>query len=82
MYLDQGYVPRTVLVPVEFPDREVLGEMLSERTGHRVEILVPQRGEKRSLVIWSDRMRNSRSISASASCSLRRRQSPRRSRTR
>ncbi|HUZ95719.1 MAG TPA: excinuclease ABC subunit UvrC [Edaphobacter sp.] len=50
LYLDQNYVPRSVLVPVEFPDRAVLGEMLSERTGKRVEILVPQRGEKRSLV--------------------------------
>jgi excinuclease ABC subunit C len=50
LYLDQNYVPRSVLVPVEFPDRVVLGEMLSDRTGKRVEILVPKRGEKRSLV--------------------------------
>jgi excinuclease ABC subunit C len=50
LYLDQSYVPRSVLVPVEFPDRAVLAEMLSERSGKRVEILVPQRGEKRSLV--------------------------------
>jgi excinuclease ABC subunit C len=50
LYLDQGYVPRSILVPVDFPDRALLSEMLSERTGHRVEILVPQRGEKRSLV--------------------------------
>jgi excinuclease ABC subunit C len=49
-YLDQTYVPRSVLVPVEFPDRAVLAEMLTERTGKRIEILVPQRGEKRSLV--------------------------------
>jgi excinuclease ABC subunit C len=50
LYLDQSYVPRSVLVPVEFPDRTVLAEMLSERTKKRIEILVPQRGEKRSLV--------------------------------
>ncbi|MBS1823195.1 MAG: excinuclease ABC subunit C [Acidobacteria bacterium] len=50
IYLDQGYVPRSILVPVDFPDRRVLAELLAERTGHRVEILVPQRGEKRSLV--------------------------------
>jgi excinuclease ABC subunit C len=50
LYLDQSYVPRSVLVPVEFPDRAVLAEMLSERTGKRIEILAPQRGEKRSLV--------------------------------
>ncbi|QNI36061.1 excinuclease ABC subunit UvrC [Edaphobacter albus] len=50
LYLDQGYVPRSILVPIDFPDRALLSEMLSERTGHRIEILVPQRGEKRSLV--------------------------------
>jgi excinuclease ABC subunit C len=50
IYLDQSYVPRSILVPVEFPDRALLAEILSERTGRRVEILAPQRGEKRSLV--------------------------------
>jgi excinuclease ABC subunit C len=50
IYLDQSYVPRSILVPVEFPDRGLLAEILSERTGKRVEILAPQRGEKRSLV--------------------------------
>ena len=50
LYLDQGYVPRSILIPVDFPDRMVLAELLAERTGHRVEILAPQRGEKRSLV--------------------------------
>jgi len=50
LYLDQGYVPRSILVPVDFPDRSILAELLSERTGRRVEISVPRRGEKRSLV--------------------------------
>ena len=50
LYLDRGYVPRTILVPVDFPDRVLLAELLTERTGHRIEILAPQRGEKRSLV--------------------------------
>jgi excinuclease ABC subunit C len=50
IYLGNAYVPRTVLVPVDFADRAVLAELLSERTGHRTEILAPQRGEKRSLV--------------------------------
>src|SRR6185312_2934816 len=50
LYLDAGYVPRTVLVPVDFSDRTVLAELLAERCSHRVEILAPQRGDKRSLV--------------------------------
>jgi len=50
LYLDHGYVPRSILVPVDFPDRAILADLLSERTGHRIELLAPQRGEKRSLV--------------------------------
>ena len=50
LYLDQNYVPRTVLLPVDFPDRVVLADLLTESTAHRIEILVPQRGDKRSLV--------------------------------
>jgi excinuclease ABC subunit C len=50
LYLDQSYIPRSILVPIEFPDRAVLAEILTERTGKRIEILAPQRGEKRSLV--------------------------------
>ena len=50
LYLDQNYVPRSILVPVEFPDRALLADALTERMGKRIEILAPQRGEKRSLV--------------------------------
>jgi excinuclease ABC subunit C len=50
LYIDQQYVPRSILVPVDFTDREALCHLLAERTGHRVEIAAPQRGEKRSLV--------------------------------
>jgi len=50
LYLDRNYVPRSVLVPVDFPDRALLAETLTQQTGKRIEILVPQRGEKRSLV--------------------------------
>ena len=50
LYIDQHYVPRTILLPVDFDDRETLASLLTERTGHRIEIAVPQRGEKRSLV--------------------------------
>jgi excinuclease ABC subunit C len=50
LYIDQQYVPRTILVPADFDDRDTLAALLTERTGHRIEIAVPQRGEKRSLV--------------------------------
>ncbi len=50
VYIDQQYVPRTVYAPVDFEDRATLEELLSEKRQRRVEILVPQRGEKRSLI--------------------------------
>ncbi len=50
LYIDQQYVPRTILVPVDFDDRQTLAALLTERAGHKIDIAVPQRGEKRSLV--------------------------------
>jgi excinuclease ABC subunit C len=50
LYIDRQYVPRSILLPADFDDREALARLLTERTGHRIEIAVPQRGEKRSLV--------------------------------
>jgi len=50
VYLDQQYVPHTIYVPVDFEDRTLLEELLSEGQKRRVQIHIPQRGEKRSLV--------------------------------
>ena len=56
LYIGQPYVPKNIYVPVDFEDREVLEDLLSEQlaTGGgratRVNILVPQRGDKRSLI--------------------------------
>jgi len=46
LYLDASYLPHFIHIPVEIEDREVLEELLSERAGRRVEIRVPQRGQK------------------------------------
>ena len=50
VYIDQPYVPREIFVPVDFEDRPSLEELLSDNCGHKVQITVPQRGEKRSLI--------------------------------
>jgi len=50
IYIDQEYVPHTIYVPVDFEDRAALEGLLSEKRQQRVEILVPQRGQKRSLI--------------------------------
>jgi len=56
LYIGQPYVPRNLYVPVDFEDREALEDLLSDQaagvSAHtaRVHILVPQRGDKRSLI--------------------------------
>ncbi len=56
LYIGQPYVPRNLYVPVDFEDREALEDLLSEQGADkstrsaRVHILVPQRGDKRSLI--------------------------------
>ena len=50
VYLDQPYVPAEIHVPVDFDDREILEELLGEKRGRKVEILTPQRGQKRAFL--------------------------------
>jgi excinuclease ABC subunit C len=50
IYLDQQYVPAEIHVPVEFEDRGVLEELLSEKRGRQVKIRTPQRGQKKALL--------------------------------
>jgi excinuclease ABC subunit C len=50
IYLEQPYIPNRIHVPVDFEDRDVLEEMLSEKRGRKVEILTPQRGQKKALM--------------------------------
>jgi excinuclease ABC subunit C len=49
-YADLPTLPREVFTNVALPDRAPLGEWLSQRRGARVEVVVPQRGDKRRLV--------------------------------
>jgi len=50
LYLEQRYIPAVLHVPVDFDDRELLEELLTEKRGRKVEILTPQRGPKRALM--------------------------------
>ena len=56
VYIGQPYVPRDIYIPVDFEDREMLEELLSDQVAtqggraSRVHIVVPQRGDKRSLI--------------------------------
>jgi excinuclease ABC subunit C len=56
LYIGQPYVPRNLYIPVDFEDRAELDDLLSDQVADRsarparVHILVPQRGDKRSLI--------------------------------
>jgi excinuclease ABC subunit C len=50
LYIGQPYVPRHIYLPVDFDDRATLEELLAETRDGKVEVHVPQRGEKRSLL--------------------------------
>jgi excinuclease ABC subunit C len=50
VYLDQPHLPSEILVSQDFEDRAVLEEMLSDKRGHMVHILTPQRGRKRAML--------------------------------
>jgi excinuclease ABC subunit C len=49
-FYDDKPVPRTIFVSHEIDERALLAEALSTKSGHKVEVSVPQRGEKKDLV--------------------------------
>jgi excinuclease ABC subunit C len=50
LYLDAAYLPRYIHTTMDFDDRALLEEVLTEAAGHRVEILNPQRGQKHAFL--------------------------------
>lgn len=50
IYLDQQYLPDEVHIPIDFEDREILEELLSEKRRRLLRILTPQAGRKRALL--------------------------------
>jgi len=49
-YLEAEYLPKAIHVPIDFEDRALLEQTLTERVGHKVEIFTPQRGSKRAFL--------------------------------
>ena len=50
LYLESDYLPKVIHVPADFEERALLEETLTDRAGHRVEIVTPQRGTKRAFL--------------------------------
>ena len=49
-FYDDKPCPRLIVVSHEFEERQLLAEALSVKSGHKVEVLLPHRGEKKELV--------------------------------
>lgn len=49
-YAENPYIPREVLLPCALEDADSLAELLSERKGRQVSVLVPQKGDRHHLV--------------------------------
>ena len=50
LYLEAEYLPKAIHVPIDFEDRALLEETLTERAKHKVEIFTPHRGSKRAFL--------------------------------
>lgn len=49
-YLARGFSPRRILLPFDFEDRELFGDLLLEKFGRKTLLIVPQRGDNVKLV--------------------------------
>jgi excinuclease ABC subunit C len=49
-FYDDKPSPRLILISHDVEDRELLAEALSTKSGHKIEIAVPQRGERKDLI--------------------------------
>ncbi len=50
-FYDTRPAPKLILLSEQIPERALLAEALCIRAGHKVEITVPERGEKREIVV-------------------------------
>nr|WP_245758889.1 excinuclease ABC subunit UvrC [Tropicimonas isoalkanivorans] len=57
-FYDGKEPPRQVILSHDIDDRDLLSEVLSEKSGRKVDLLIPQRGEKAELVAGA--LRNAR----------------------
>jgi excinuclease ABC subunit C len=49
-FYDDKPCPRLILVSHDIEDRELLAEAFATKSGHKIEVMVPRRGEKKDLI--------------------------------
>lgn len=50
-YMNQEFIPKELIVEEDFLDREIMEEILSSKKGSSVSIRIPQKGEKKAMVL-------------------------------
>ena len=53
-YLGRNFIPPEIILPFPVDDQELIQESLSEQAGRKVELLVPERGEKAAEVLLAN----------------------------
>ncbi|HZP26288.1 MAG TPA: excinuclease ABC subunit UvrC [Dehalococcoidia bacterium] len=49
-YESSTFIPKRILLPIDVPEQDLIAQWLSGKRGSKVELLAPQRGDKRALV--------------------------------
>jgi excinuclease ABC subunit C len=49
-YAEEPSIPKEVLLPLNIEDKDLIEDWLSEKKGSKVEVLAPQRGQKKDLI--------------------------------
>lgn len=53
-YHRAAFIPHEILLPMEVPEQQVIGEWLTEKKGSKVYVEVPQRGTKHDIVMMAE----------------------------
>ena len=53
-YHRAAFIPHEVLLPMEVPEQEIIGEWLADKKGSKVYMEVPQRGTKHDIVLMAE----------------------------
>lgn len=51
-YSGTPFIPKEVILQCEIDDFDLISQWLSEQKGQRVNVLVPQKGERKALCLW------------------------------
>src|SRR5216683_303439 len=71
-FYDDKPCPRLILISHDVEDRALIAEALSIKSGHKVEIAVPQRGEKKDLIAAASARRPRRDVRFAAAAAAHR----------